>query len=228
MANESKFSEQESLQLIAEMIKKAKGSYHDSGIGSLLWGAVVSIASFVSYLQREYNFSLMIDIWWLVFAAIVPQIYISIREKKNLKAKQFDDDVINAVWLVFGISIFALSFYQNIVPIQTEKIINQEGWTMTKHYLDGLKPDETIQPFTPSLYSIYILIYAFPTMVTGLVKKFMPMKIGAIITYGLFMLSLFTESKYDMLLGSAAALICWFIPGVILRRKYLAQTRTNV
>jgi hypothetical protein len=227
MSEEKQLTEQESLQLIANMIQKAKGSYHDTGIGSLLWGSVVSIASFVSYLQREYNFTLAIDIWWLVFAAIAPQVYLSIKEKKNLKAKQYDDDVINAVWLVFGVSIFALSFYQNIVPVQTEKLFSQEGITMMKHYADG-RPDEIIKPFTPSLYSIYILIYAFPTMVTGMVKKFNPMKIGALITYGFFMLSLFTESKYDMLLGSATALVCWFIPGIILRKKYLAQTRTNV
>lgn len=87
MSKESTFSEQESLQLIAEMIKKAKGSYHDTGIGSLLWGAVVAIASGVNFLQREYDFKLGFDIWWLVLAAIIPQIYISIREKKNTKGQ---------------------------------------------------------------------------------------------------------------------------------------------
>ena len=227
MSEEKQLTEQESLQLIANMIKKAKGSYHDTGIGSLLWGIVVSIASLMSYLQREYDFTLAIDIWWLVFAAIVPQVYIAIKEKNNVKAKQYDDDLVNAVWLVFGISIFGLSFYQNIVPVQTERLIAEEGWTMMKHFSDG-RPDEVIRPFTPSLYSVYILIYAFPTMVTGMVKKFNPMKIGAIITYGLFIFSLFTESKYDMLLGSASALVCWFIPGIILRKKYLAQTSPNV
>lgn len=227
MAKESTFSEQESLQLIAEMIKKAKGSYHDTGIGSLLWGAVVAIASGVNFLQREYDFKLGFDIWWLVLAAIIPQVYLSIREKKIKKAKQYDDDLIDSVWLVFGISIFAMGFYQNIVPLQTEKIIAQEGWTMMKHYADG-RPDEVIRPFTPSLYSVYILLYAFPTMVTAMVKKFVPMKIGAIITYGLFILSLFTESRYDMLLGSMAALVCWFIPGIILRKKYLRQAAVNV
>ncbi|WP_438945198.1 hypothetical protein [Sediminibacterium sp.] len=227
MAKESTFSEQESLQLIAEMIKKAKGSYHDTGIGSLLWGAVVAIASGVNFLQREYDFKLGFDIWWLVLAAIIPQVYLSIREKKIKKAKQYDDDLIDSVWLVFGISIFAMGFYQNIVPAQTEKFIAQEGWTMMKHYADG-RPDEVIRPFTPSLYSVYILLYAFPTMVTGMVKKFTPMKIGAIITYGLFILSLFTESRYDMLLGSIAALACWFIPGIILRKKYLRQASVNV
>lgn len=227
MAKESTFSEQESLQLIAEMIKKAKGSYHDTGIGSLLWGAVVAIASGVNFLQREYDFKLGFDIWWLVLAAIIPQVYLSIREKKIKKAKQYDDDLIDSVWLVFGISIFAMGFYQNIVPVQTEKLIAQEGWTMMKHYADG-RPDEVIRPFTPSLYSVYILLYAFPTMVTGMVKKFTPMKIGAIVTYGLFILSLFAESRYDMLLGSIAALVCWFIPGIILRKKYLRQASVNV
>lgn len=227
MAKESTFSEQESLQLIAEMIKKAKGSYHDTGIGSLLWGAVVAIASGVNFLQREYDFKLGFDIWWLVLAAIIPQVYLSIREKKIKKAKQYDDDLIDAVWLVFGISIFAMGFYQNFVPVQTEKFIAEEGWTLMKHYSDG-RPDEVIRPFTPSLYSIYILLYAFPTMVTGMVKKFAPMKLGAIATYGLFILSLFTESRYDMLLGSIAALVCWFIPGIILRKKYLRQVSVNV
>ncbi len=227
MAKESTFSEQESLQLIAEMIKKAKGSYHDTGIGSLLWGAVVAIASGVNFLQREYDFKLGFDIWWLVLAAIIPQVYISIQEKKIKKAKLYDDDLVDAVWLVFGISIFAMGFYQNFVPVQTEKFIAEEGWTLMKHYFDG-RPDEVIRPFTPSLYSIYILLYAFPTMVTGMVKKFAPMKLGAILTYGLFILSLFTESRYDMLLGSIAALVCWFIPGIILRKKYLRQVSVNV
>jgi len=227
MAKESTFSEQESLQLIAEMIKKAKGSYHDTGIGSLLWGAVVAIASGVNFLQREYDFKLGFDIWWLVLAAIIPQVYISIQEKKIKKAKLYDDDLVDAVWLVFGISIFAMGFYQNFVPVQTEKFIAEEGWTLMKHYSDG-RPDEVIRPFTPSLYSIYILLYAFPTMVTGMVKKFAPMKLGAILTYGLFIMSLFTESRYDMLLGSIAALVCWFIPGIILRKKYLRQVSVNV
>ena len=170
MSEEKQLTEQESLQLIANMIKKAKGSYHDTGIGSLLWGSVVSIASFVSYLQREYNFTLAIDIWWLVFAAIAPQVYLSIKEKKHLKAKQYDDDVINAVWLVFGISIFALSFYQNIVPIQTEKLFSQDGVTLMKHYANG-RPDEIIKPFTRLMLTHIMLLSRIPQLTTQRMKK---------------------------------------------------------
>jgi hypothetical protein len=31
-----------------------------------------------------------------------------------------------------------------------------------------------------------------------------------------------------MLLGAIAAIVCWFIPGIILRKKYLAQKKFNV
>lgn len=228
MSEEKQLTEQESLQLIANMIKKAKGSYHDTGIGSLLWGTVVAIASFVTYLRMEYDWELGFDIWLIVLFAIIPQLVISIREKKSSKVKQYDDDITNVVWLVYGLTIFGLSFYQIVVPEATHQLIQQEGWTMVKHYADASKADEQLKPFTPSFYSIYILIYAFPTLVTGMVKKFKPMITGAIITYILFIVSCFTQWKYDSLLGGFAAIICWFIPGIILRKKYLAQLKANV
>lgn len=228
MADDKKMTEQESLDLITNMIQKAKGSYHETGIGSLLWGTVVTIASVVTYFQRTYDFYIGFDIWLLVLGAIIPQIIISIQEKKSNKVKKYEDDALNAIWLVFGITIFGLNAYQMIVPDVTDNFIQLEGWQLTKHYLDNTKPDEPINTFTPSIYSLFILIYALPTLVTGMVKKFKPMLYGALITYGLFIWSCFTITEYDFLLGGAAALICWFIPGVILRRKYLAQQQANV
>lgn len=228
MADEKKMTEQESLDIITNMIQKAKGSYHETGIGSLLWGTVVALASIITYLERTTDFRIGFDIWFIVLAAIIPQIIISIQEKKSNKVKQYEDDALNAVWLVFGITIFGLNVYQIIVPDVTDAFIKLEGWQLTKHYLDNSKADEPISTFTPSIYSLFILIYALPTLITGIVKKFKPMLYGALITYGLFIWSCFTVSEYDFLLGGAAALICWFIPGVILRRKYLAQQQTNV
>jgi len=228
MADEKKMTEQESLDLITNMIQKAKGSYHETGIGSLLWGTVVTIASVVTYFERTYDFYIGFDIWLLVLGAIIPQIIISIQEKKSNKVKKYEDDALNAVWLVYGLTIFGLNIYQNIVPVITDKFIQLEGWQLAKHYLDNAKPDEAISTFTPSFYSLFILIYAFPTLVTGMVKRFKPMLYGALITYGLFVWSCFTITKYDFLLGGAAAIVCWFIPGIILRRKYLALQKKNV
>ena len=228
MSNEKQLSEKESLQLITDMIQKVKNSYHDKGVGPLLWGTVVAIASFVSFLQLQYNFSLPFDIWWIVMAAIIPQIILINRDSKTQKIKHHDDAALNAVWLVYGLTIFGLSFFQSVVPSAAEQIMQLNGRQIVKHEINNSKPDEVIKPFTPSFYSMYILIYAFPTLITGLVKKFWPMIIGAIITYLLFIVSCFTETKYDFLMGGVSALCCWFIPGIILRCKYLKLKAQNV
>ena len=228
MSNEKQLSEKESLQLITDMIQKVKNSYHDKGVGPLLWGTVVAIASFVSYLQLQFNFSLPFDIWWIVMGAIIPQIILINQDAKTQKLKRHEDAALNAVWLVYAITIFGLSFFQAIVPNAAEQIMQLNGWQIIKHEINNSKPDEVIKPFTPSFYSMYILIYGFPTLVTGIVKKFWPMTIGAIIAYILFMVSCFTETKYDFLLGAVAAIACWFIPGIILQTKYQKQKRANV
>jgi hypothetical protein len=228
MSNEKQLSEKESLQLITDMIQKVKNSYHDKGVGPLLWGTVVAIASFVSFLQLQYNFSLPFDIWWIVMGAIIPQIILINQDSKTQKIKRHEDSALNAVWLVYAITIFGLSFFQAIVPSASEQIMRLNGWQLIRHEISNGKPDEIIKPFTPSFYSLYILIYGFPTLVTGIVKKFWPMTIGAIIAYLLFMASCFTETKYDFLLGAIAALVCWFIPGIILQVRYQKQKRRNV
>ena len=229
MSNEEHvLSEQESLKLITDMIQKAKKSYHDTGISPLLWGSAVFIASFVSYLQLELNFKLTFDIWLIVLFAIVPQIVISIRESKFRKFRSHNDVAVDAIWIVYAVTLFGLIFYQNVVPAVTTKLVNAEGWQLMKHSLDKSHPDEAFAPFAPSFTSVFLLIYALPTLATGIIKQFRPMITGAIITYGLFIVSCFTEIKYDMLLSAITAIICWFIPGIILRKRYLKQKEVNV
>ncbi len=228
MATNEEITEQESLKIINSMIQKAKSSYHDTGIGPILWGSLVGLASFVTYFEWTYDFSIGFDIWLLVLVAVIPQIVISIREKRSSVVKKHEDDAINAVWLVFGISIFGIMTYRIIVPDATIELSSTEGWEMVKHYTNGSKPDEKLVPFVPSFYSLYILLYTVPTLITGIVKKFKPMIFGAVISYVLFVASCYTPSRIDMLLGGISALVCWLIPGLIIRKKYLPQRKANV
>lgn len=228
MSTEKQLTEHESLALITAMIQKVKASYHERGTSSILWGAVITTTSLVTYLQMEYNFRLPFDIWLLALIAIVPQIFISIQESKDVRVKRYQDIATNLVWTAYGISIGCLVIYQNIVPHATTQILKDEGKQLMMHYINNSKPDEVLQPFVPSMYSFFLMIYAFPTFVVGMLYKFKPMIIGAIITYGLFVVSCFTTTKIDMLLGAIAAISCWLIPGFILRSKYLAQKKNNV
>jgi hypothetical protein len=62
MPNQESLSGKESNELIQQMINKAKGSYHDSGIGPVLWGSVIAICSMASYAEIQNGFSLPFDI----------------------------------------------------------------------------------------------------------------------------------------------------------------------
>ncbi|HMP93461.1 MAG TPA: hypothetical protein PKD90_11350, partial [Phnomibacter sp.] len=94
-----------------------------------------------------------------------------------------------------------------------------EGITLYKHHRYQEVPTP-FKPYVPSISSLLILIYGFPTMVTGIVLRFKPMIIGGAVCSLLFILSLFTNNTWDNLLNGLAGIFNWLIPGLILQRKY--------
>ncbi|MFY7900712.1 MAG: hypothetical protein ACOVNY_11055 [Chitinophagaceae bacterium] len=226
METEKQLSQQESLKLITEMIQKAKGShFHENGTSAILWGAVVGFCGIMSFAQYTWQFSIGFDVWGLTFLALIPQIFIAVKEQKNKIVKTHEQTVLDAVWVVYGISIFAVIFYMNVVP-------NASIELLAKDHIQLLKKDTITgeikpwKPFVLSASSILMIIYAFPTLVTGLAKKFQPMIIGGIVCYGLFIASLFTSSVFDALLSGLAGICNWLIPGIILRKRYLKTKRS--
>ena len=220
MSEEKKLTEQESLQLIADMIQKAKGGFHERGTSAILWGSAVGTAGLVSFAERYWNFYIGFDIWWLVLAAIIPQVFISIRESKNRKVVSHTEAFMNAVWSVFGISIFALIFYLNIIRITSEQMIAASGneW-LVKNINTGQL--QHLHPFVLSESSLFLIIYAIPTVIIGIASKCKPMLYGGILCYVFFVISCYTSQTYDFLLTAFAGIFNWLIPGLILRNKYL-------
>ncbi len=110
---ENKMTEQESLKLISEMINKAKQSYITKGTAPMVWGVLIILCSLATWAQVEFQFSLGFDVWLLVFIAVIPHIYIAIKEKKQKKFVGHDEQTMTYVWATFGICIFLLSFYNS-------------------------------------------------------------------------------------------------------------------
>jgi hypothetical protein len=228
MAEEKKLTEQESLQLITEMIHKVKSSFHESGTSAILWGSVIGFCGLFSFLQIQFNFSVGgFDVWLLTFIALVPQIVITIRESRQKRILTYEETAMNAIWIVFAISIFALVFYNNAVPRIAENSYAKEGIELfQKNIVTG--EITTFHPYILSVSSVFLILYAVPTLATGLARKFTPMIIGGIICYMLFLISCFTTYKYDMLLHAIAGIINWLIPGLILRKDFLKGKSVNV
>lgn len=228
MTEEDKhLSEQESLQLIASMLQKAKGGYHETGTSAILWGSVVTLSGLVSFAELFWNFDIGFDIWLLTLLAIVPQIIISVRESRARKVVTRDESLMGAVWTVFGISVFAMSFYLNIMPFAAQRLISAEHseWLIKNLDTGEIKH---LQPHVLSLASPFLILYAIPTTITGIARKFRPMIVGGVLCYVFFIASCYSNMTYDMLLMGAAGLFNWFIPGLILRKNYLKTKAQHV
>ncbi|MFT3748157.1 MAG: hypothetical protein QM768_07560 [Agriterribacter sp.] len=221
---QKELTEQESLKLITEMIGKTNSHYHESGASTILWGTVISFCALVSFAQSFCDFSIGFDIWILTIVAVFPQVWIGIKEGKSRVVKTYQESHIDIVWMVYVISIFAMLVYANVVSYTSAKLVAGDGLEIfSKNISSGeIKP---YRIFPPSFSSVMMILYAFPTLATGLITKYKPLIIGALICYTCFVISLFTSFTYDMLLSAIATICCWLIPGLLLRNKYLKQKK---
>ena len=216
---ENKLSEKESLLLISQMINKAKNSYHDTGIGPILWGSVISVCSLVTFFKIKYQFDLPFDIWLLTLIAIIPQVFIAVKEGRASKVKGYDDRIMDAVWICFGISIFLLIFINQTIINELNPVF--QTYTDVK----GTKPPFNYSSFSTSFF---LLLYGIPTIITGTCKNMRPMFYGGIVCWICCVISVYTTTEWDMILTAIAAMSAWLIPGIIIRNNFLNNRKANV
>lgn len=204
-------SEKESLALIATMINKAKDSYNDTGIGAIMWGSVIAICSLVRFTELQFNYRLPFDIFLLSIAAVIPQILIARKEKRQRTVRSYDDAFMLYLWLGFGIAITLLSITINVVFIEWSPVFN-EYKTLTGH--------PPAYRFSEYVSSFFLILYGLPTFITGATLKFKPLLWGGIICWISCIVCLFTIIKIDCLLTALSAICAWLIPGILMMREY--------
>lgn len=211
MEQEKKLSEKESFELIAMMINKAKESYHDTGFSAIMWGAVIALCSLVRLSELQFNYKLPFDIYLLTFAAIIPQVYLSIKEKKERKVKSYDDIYMDYLWLAFGICIVLLIIIVN-------NVFSEWGsWVDVYKNATGQSPGFR---FSEYVMPLFLMLYGLPTFVTGAACKFKSMLWGGIFCWASCIAAIYTPAKVDLLLSAASAIFAWLIPGIIMEKDY--------
>jgi hypothetical protein len=123
MKQEKELSGHESLELITQMINKAKSDYFDTGLSALLWGGVVTFCSLVTFVNYWLNWSALNFVWFLTVAAVAPQIVIAIRESRIRKYKSYEEDLMSGIWISFGLTMFIVSFVLSAHPFPQEAAI---------------------------------------------------------------------------------------------------------
>ncbi|HUR66044.1 MAG TPA: hypothetical protein VMZ03_06805 [Chitinophagaceae bacterium] len=216
MSNSEKpLTEKESLDLIAQMIAQAKQSYYDTGLSAMMWGLVIAVCSLVRLSEIQFKYELPVDIYWLTFVAIIPQVLISIRESKERKVRTYDDIYMDYLWLAFGISIFLLIFIINAIfhawpGVATDPIVTGES----------RKPG-----FYEFVAPLFLLLYGIPTFITGAACKFRPMLIGGLLCWICCIITIYTTIKIDLVLTAFSAIAAWFIPGIVMQKEYRRAKR---
>ena len=197
MEQEKELTGEESLELIARMINKAKNEFIDTGLSSLLWGSVITFCALVTFANYWLKWPALDYVWFLSVAAVAPQVFIGVREGGERRYKSHEGDLIGGIWIAFAIAIFIYSYVANAYRFSQAT-------------------------------SVYLILYTIPTFAIGFGRRFRPMIVGSIACWILAILSTFPPFPYEMLCLAAGAQLAWFIPGLILRKRYLQAKRKHV
>lgn len=186
----------DSMQLINSMINQAKNRFSENGFLYLLWGWLILFCSLGHFVFLKMGWFKHPEIIWASswLAVIFQIIYLSKRKKKE-KVKTYSENIINYIWVSFGICMMVVS----VIMSKTN------SWHLVN--------------------SIILLFYATPTFLSGIAMKFKPLIIGGIICWCLALGSVFIQPIYVLLLLSVAVISAWIIPGYIMRAKYKLQNK---
>jgi hypothetical protein len=207
MLEEKKLTEKESLDLITMMINKAKESRHETGTTAIMWGIIITVCSLEKLAEIQFGFRLPFDIYLITFLAVIPQVIIKVREKKRRKVTTYDDIYMGYIWLAFGISIFLMIFITNAIFAAWEPLNDNAQIAPANGFYEFIAP-------------LFLLLYGFPTFVTGAACRFKPMLFGGIFCWVCCIATIYTTIKIDLLLIAASAIFAWLVPGIIMERDY--------
>ncbi len=188
---EEKFSPQESLKLIESMIFQAKNRFTENGFLYLLWGWVIFFCAIGHFVLLKTSWFKQPElIWFSWIPATIFQTFYLIKKKKSERAKTYSENMVNYIWVSFGICMFVISFL----------LTKTDQWER--------------------MTSFSLMLYGIPTFLSGIAMQFKPLVIGGIACWILAVLSVFLAPIYGLLLLAAAIIIAWIIPGYLMRNKF--------
>jgi hypothetical protein len=214
---EKQFSEQESLELINQMINSAKNNLQ-KGIGNvfLLWGYLVAFTSIVNLIlliilpDRINHYSYFI--WYLMPLGLFFHYFLLGRILKNSTVKTYVDKIMGYVWIAFTISVLVL-----VIAMSLTSILNSTGDEPNQFDFPNWIHWIFMTPFM-------LILYGFALFVSGKAYHFKPLVIGAFICWAstaaifiMFRTGYFMELQ---LLALFASVVSGFIiPGHLLNQK---------
>lgn len=194
-AQDKPLSEQESLHIIQQMIATAKQEQKDDGMGWIMWGWLLFLASVFTFLNLKWEW-VSTFFFWNLFGGItlLVLLFTTLRvlfNKHRKKVKTYTKDLCQKLNIGFFIFLMIIIFSINL----------------------GVSP---VKGFT-----LLLGLYGFWMLIHGTILDFKPSIIGAFITWGFAIAGLFVQTfEWTMLLHSGAVLCGFIIPGHIANAEF--------
>jgi lipoprotein signal peptidase len=141
----------ESLEIIEQMIKKAKNQFSEDGTLYLLWGWVILCCSLAHFIID--HFQLFSQPWavWSVTWVVALYMLAFIRKRDNARrVKTYTEDILGKIWFTFVIMMLVIIFI-----------------------LQAYIPE-----FYRYNFMFILVCYAMPTFLSGFVLQFRPLIMG--------------------------------------------------
>lgn len=189
---ETKFTEQQSIQVIHEMIENTKAKFSDNGFFYLLWGWLVLIASLSHFILLNMGFEKYAATPWpvLMIAGGIASGIAGYRLGKKTQVRTFFDTSIISLWSAFTITLFIILFAAGVGRI---------SWEMSNVFI--------------------IALYGLGTYISGSMMKFRPLIYGGIFSWAMAVVGLFIPPIYSLPLVSVSILVSYLIPGYMLKAR---------
>lgn len=117
-------SPKDNLELIATMIKAAQRRFQDDSPYYILWGSTVFLAGFIQYLLILWSNIYNGLIWAILIpVALIVQFLIIRKQQKNEKSKTRTENLMNSMWIAFGITLFIILCFSSKLNESTFPVI---------------------------------------------------------------------------------------------------------
>ncbi len=187
---EEKFSPEESLRLIQQMIEKTRRGFSDRSHYFLLWGWAALLGCIGQFvLKAVYNYPYHYQVWWITIVCAVVTAFLLKNESTQVKAKTYVRENLEYLWTGLAVTYVVLCL-----------IFVRLGWQMC--------------------FPFFTMLYGAGAFVSGRIIQFTPFVWGGVIAWMFAAMSVWVGMDYQMLFAAGALLTGYTIPGHLLRLKY--------
>jgi len=116
-------SARESLDIIAAMIREAKGNIQRNNFYFLFWGWLVVIANLGMYTLQRIGYEYFYAIWLITLPAWAFTLYKLRAQSRSNAARSHFDRITGTLWISFGVAIFSLVVFGRLINYQLNPVI---------------------------------------------------------------------------------------------------------